>query len=216
MIGGPLDSYHGALGMINLAVDNLAMSAAILEQYNVTTDHPGTVNYVHDFLDVITDVWICHIRAMLGTLATTDNVYYYNLDAVNEASNTLFYGQWGDLFSQCNQKSCHLNDILYLFMDDEMAQKVDDDTLELSRSMRNYWFNFAKNHNPNEGVPVDVEWPGLQQDDNIMILDESKRTASMRQDRAEICAIFHSIGYLGPCDWKIPGIPLKSITDSVQ
>jgi len=214
MIGSPLDSYHGALGMTNAAVHDLTLSAAILEQYNVTLDHPGSTNYVHDVLDMINDVWICHIRAMLGTLTSKESVYYYNLDAVNEESHKLFFGQWGDLFPQCSNRVCHLTDILYLFMNEVMAQNVDDETLELSRSMRNYWFNFAKYHDPNKGVPVDVQWPGIVEENNIMVLDERKEAIAISTDRAEICAFFNSIGYMEPCDWKVPGLALNTTGDS--
>jgi len=132
MIGSPLDSYHGALGMTDAAVHNLTQSAAILEQYNVTLEHPGSGNYVHDVLNMINDVWICHIRAMLGTLSNKENVYYYNLDAVNEHSYGLFFGQWEDLFPQCTTRVCHLVDVMYFFMNEEMAQNLDDKTLEFS------------------------------------------------------------------------------------
>jgi len=213
-IGSPLDSYQGALRMTDVAAHDITLSAAILEQYNVTMEHPGSTNYHHDVLNIINDVWICHIRAMLGTLTNKENVYYYNLDAVFEESHQLFFGQFGDLFPQCTNRVCHLIDVMYFFMNERLAQLVDDKTLELSRSMRNYWFNFAKYHDPNKGVPVDVQWPGIDEEKNIMVLDEKKRTVSMSEDRVEICDFFHSIGCMEQCDWKVPGLALNVTSDA--
>jgi len=61
---------------------------------------------------------------------------------------------------------------------------------------------------------VDTQWPGIKEENNIMVLDETKRTIAMSTDRAEICAFFNSIGYMEPCDWKIPGLALNTTDDS--
>lgn len=114
-------------------------------------------------------------------------VWYYNLDVVNESSNALF---WGDAMSQCWNRTCHFVDIYYFF--------VSQASVELSQSMRDYWFNFASNHDPNVGVSVDMEWSGVSERGNILVFDEDISTQSLYRDRVEICAFFDSIGYVAP------------------
>jgi len=197
LVGGQLDSFDGALGYASAAVQwhNLTVTAAVFEHYNITESHSLTANYIYDVMTIMTDVWICHVRSILDNLADTDNAWYYNLDVVNEDSNELF---WGNAMSQCWNRTCHFVDIYYLFMNHAAAQQVDDDTVSLSQSMRNYWFNFAANHDPNMGVSVDVEWPGVSDSDNILVFDDEISTKSMVSDRVEICAFFDSIGYVAP------------------
>merc|ERR1739838_566874 len=122
--------------------------------------------------------------------------YYYNLDVVNTASFDLFWGGTAD--PSCSTRTCHAVDLLYTWMPLGLDQYMDTETIDLTQSIMDYWFNFASNHDPNTGVSVDTEWPGIDDSENIMILDEELSTASISTDRVDICAMFDSVGYIAP------------------
>merc|ERR1712083_1194987 len=97
------------------------------------------------------------------------------------------------------------------WMPNGLDQYLDEETVDLADSMMDYWFNFASNHNPNEGVSVDVRWPGVNESDNIFILDETISTASISTDRVDICALFDSVGYVPP--FSYPDVDETTTTD---
>merc|ERR1719361_455743 len=147
-------------------------------------------------MTIASDLWICHARSVVNNLVDTENVYYYNLDIVNPSINVYF-----DVNGNCINRTCHVIDLLYLFT----PSIGDDEALEMGHSMMDYWFNFAVNHDPNEGVNVSsTVWPEVSESENIFILDEELSTASISSDRADICAFFDSIGYVPP--YKYPNV----------
>jgi len=176
---------------------NVTITEAVFEFYNSTEDHPGRGGYVNDMTDIVNDLWICHARSIVENLADQDNAYYYNLDHVDTVIGSYFDMTLLGGLPICANATCHGVDIMYLFLD--LGMGLDYSTIDLAESMMDYWFNFAANQDPNTGVSVGVEWPGVDESENILILDVPISTSSMDTDRrADICAFLDSVGYLEP------------------
>jgi len=194
---------------------NVTITEAVFEFYNSTKDHPGRESYVNDVTDISNDIWICHARSIVENLADQDNAYYYNLDHVDTD-----IGGWFDTvllggLPICANVTCHGADIVYTFMSGGIEDELDldDSTIDLAESMMDYWFNFATNQDPNTGVSVGVEWPGVDESENILIFDDPISTSSMDTDgRADICAFLDSVGYLEP--FSMPDTETAASTES--
>ena len=94
-------------------------------------------------------------------------------------------------------------------MGQEPTQSLDEQTLALSQSMRDYWINFATNHDPNMGVAVNVEWPTFDQNENVLILDKAISTESTAVYGADICSFLDAVGYMAP--FTIQGLQASNV-----
>merc|ERR550525_2068015 len=94
----------------------------------------------------------------------------------------------------------------------DSAAYISPESLNFTKSMQKYWFNFASNHDPNIGESVDVEWPSFAHgdEDDMLLLNYEMNSVVMDNDPK--CAFFDSIGYVPPYQYPQTVAPTSSPT----
>merc|ERR1712129_46218 len=96
-------------------------------------------------------------------------------------------------------RACHFSEVFYLFLVDEFAPFMANDSRAVGEEMQALWSDFAKNGEPGN------EWPQYVQDDgveNFVVFGGEDgallSTAATSDDRVELCAFWDSVGYVAP------------------
>ena len=158
-------------------------SEEILKRYP-----PVTISDERDALEIpATDfIFTCSIRnySRNAGLKNGGNIWRYVY-----AHAFSFIKAWGHL-AFCAGHVCHGSELPLLFQTANLYNfTMTSDELKLSGNLVAYWTNFAKNNNPNIGLPVPDIWPTYQP----MHFDVSSKVIS--DYRKEFCDFWDSVGY---------------------
>lgn len=155
--------YKAVKSKLNTA-EYVAVAAAIfLGQAPGVLEHypPALIGDKRPELAILgTDyIFTCPVRAMMrgfqNATKSSFPLYLYQWD------HALSWDGWGPEYPFCQNEICHGADLPYLWNPPIIKNYVNFTAAEvvLSDQMIKYWTNFAKTGNPNQGIPLPVNWP---------------------------------------------------------
>eukprot|EP01083_Nonionella_stella_P313017 1121679_1 len=177
----------------------------ILDHYEITSNSENVYGVMSGlFGDFAFD---CAIRNITQN-SMSNNVYYYQFNVIDTSS-----------YSLCYNKSCHGDELNYLF-------DFDYDTNETSIGdvLKLYWTNFAKYLNPNDEA-IGNAWDRFCMNMETMTIMNDNYTASSARIKEKYntkCDFWDHIGYSGvyctdcdyvPSDDLLSNIPIQECSD---
>lgn len=105
---------------------------------------------------------------------------------------------WGPNFTCCKGHVCHGSDIPYMFQPHIQNITLNADEKVMADALGQYWSNFVKSGNPNDGgsTPPILKWPGYGNNTNFSALHFSTpRNYIVENVKQELCDFWDVVGY---------------------
>eukprot|EP01132_Coremiostelium_polycephalum_P002541 gene2541-3144_t len=152
-------------------------------------------------------------RPILSTLGTdyifvcptrliTDYIFKYNVKQSPiyhyQFSHVLSFDAWGPLYPNCVGHVCHGSELVFIFNSATYGgYNFTSDEQQLAYSMNNYWMNFVVSGNPNQGLPVPVQWPTYNTASNQSLIFQAPTPYVTTNLLSSQCNFFDKVGYDG-------------------
>lgn len=141
-------------------------------------------------------IFRCSTRFVASSVAKFNEgmpVYLYDFN------QTISFDAWGPFYWYCHNSegrahACHGADLPYVWHASGNSTFTRDEEI-LSRSVIDYWTNFAKTGDPNAGATVPVQWPAFDPREPRNIEFEGDKTRIVNRLRGAQCDFWDKMGY---------------------
>ncbi|KAF2068395.1 hypothetical protein CYY_010279 [Polysphondylium violaceum] len=162
-----------------------------LKIYKLYENQMNSTNYLNTLSAIGTDyIFVCPTRNAASHLSNSGvDVFLYQFQHIT--SFNVYAGQ----FAQCADAVCHGLELPYVF--DTASQDGYTFTAaeqQLSLQLMNYWTNFAKSGNPNQGLPVPTQWSTYNSNTDEMLIFQTPPFIQSGY-LSTYCNYWDSIGY---------------------
>jgi len=141
-------------------------------------------------------IFTCPTRNIASSIissSSSSSIYIYQWD------HALSFDGWGPRFPYCVGHVCHAAELPYLFAPSVLSKvgNFTPDEKVLSASIMNYWANFAKTGNPNQGsqTPPRVNWPSWNPSTLSSIRFATPQNQIVNGLQKQLCDFWDVIGY---------------------
>ncbi|EGC32385.1 hypothetical protein DICPUDRAFT_155629 [Dictyostelium purpureum] len=149
---------------------------------------PALSRVINDYL------FRCPDRYFLNKLVKSSKhkepVYHYFYSHIKSSGHPL---------EHCDGRVCHGTELSVFFNSYEaMGEELTQYEREMAVSINNYFVNFAKTHNPSEGLKVPIDWSPVSKSQNVtLVIDDGFELDHDKITNDPKCDMFDRLSYGG-------------------